>query len=1165
MRIERLDLTAFGHFTDHVLELDGSGLQVIFGPNEAGKTTARAAIANLLFGIEMRTTFDFVHRKPNMRLGAKVIDDAGNPLEVIRYKRRNDDLVDATTDLPVSAGRWAEILGGRSEEDYLSLYTLGREELVDCTKDLLRSGGSVEATVFAAGLGRTSMGEVLDGLTSEAAGLYRPRGKLQTVNERLLAANAARDDVRRLTVLPTSYERIRKEHGHAVEQHRSLIEQRTELRAERDRLLTLRAVLPVLVERATVVGERDALEAGGTVEPGSWGERVQVAIGRRAELEGERAAAERRVAIQDEKLAGIAVDKSILERAERIRSFAERIGAYETDTQDRAGLEKGRRQAEQAANALLEVLGDGHSTEVSSDEVGTIIAGRVAFAPARDRWNAARARVESASEAVETMSGELEEVNAYLAGFGPKVDLEPLRANLAATRAQGDLDERVATARSNLEGDRRALAQMAGRLKLDADHVAEALARPSPSEEEVAGITRTVAGLEAAAGNQLTRAKEFDDRRRELTASLTSFDVAGTAPSEEEITERRGARDETWRSVRTAWLEHSPITGEGLVWGSDADLAATYEERTHRADEAADRMWREAERAQERRNLVSGIEGAADQEQDARDEAQRLKTEARSTYETWRERWPASATSEDPDGLRAWLGLMSDLRTVYARSSAQEQEAERLIETRRTHRDALGAILTGLGAAVVAGDLLDAVVLQAQAELERLDRRAAERAAAEDRKRVVALELPKLTEALEADRRDEQEAADALRERLGSFGTGITGPEAALSIITQLDELAGHLAEVSDRSRRIAGIDRRCEDFLAELDSFWQAAPDIPHDPPGDCARALVASATAAESAEQTRRALLDVRESAVGELEEAVTGLAAVDGELIRLAADAGISDPSHLGPAADRSVNVSKTDERLNDLDQQLAQQAPGRTVEELITALAERDAPTLDAEVHQSSEAIAALDESIAAASDAERDLGRQLAEMDGSAAAADALERTNLALSEAVEAGGVCARLLLARYLADEAIRRFAAANQDPIITVGSRYLREVTAGRYEAVGTEEDGDGVQLTVRAADGVERQLGELSTGVGDQLWFSLRLAAIEEAVCHQGALPVVVDDILVNFDDERTLAALHALAELGNSTQVLLFTHHTRVFELARNSLGPGLAGTRTLTGN
>lgn len=306
------------------------------------------------------------------------------------------------------------------------------------------------------------------------------------------------------------------------------------------------------------------------------------------------------------------------------------------------------------------------------------------------------------------------------------------------------------------------------------------------------------------------------------------------------------------------------------------------------------------------------------------------------------------------------------------------------------------------------------------------------------------------------------------------------------------------------------------------------------------------------------------MRDSALAELEDAQTALVAVDTELTRLASDAGLSDVTQLGPAAARAVAVAEADRRLDSLDAQLTQQAPGRTVDELVVALAERDIPALDADVAQSSEAIATLDEAVNSAGEAEHDLRQQLAAMDGSAAAADALGRADLALSEAVEAGGTCARLLLARYLADEAVRRFAAANQDPIVTGASRYLQEVTGGRYVAVGTEEEGNGVQLTVRSGDGIEKQLGELSTGVSDQLWFALRLGAVEEAVTHRGALPIVVDDILVNFDDDRTLAALHALAELGHSTQVLLFTHHTRVLELARDSLGSSLAGIRTLTG-
>jgi uncharacterized protein YhaN len=46
----------------------------------------------------------------------------------------------------------------------------------------------------------------------------------------------------------------------------------------------------------------------------------------------------------------------------------------------------------------------------------------------------------------------------------------------------------------------------------------------------------------------------------------------------------------------------------------------------------------------------------------------------------------------------------------------------------------------------------------------------------------------------------------------------------------------------------------------------------------------------------------------------------------------------------------------------------------------------------------------------------------------------------------------------------------------------------------------------------------------------------------------MPFVVDDILIGFDDNRTRICLEVLAELAVSTQVLLFTHHRRVLELA-----------------
>src|SRR5205085_1275934 len=93
-------------------------------------------------------------------------------------------------------------------------------------------------------------------------------------------------------------------------------------------------------------------------------------------------------------------------------------------------------------------------------------------------------------------------------------------------------------------------------------------------------------------------------------------------------------------------------------------------------------------------------------------------------------------------------------------------------------------------------------------------------------------------------------------------------------------------------------------------------------------------------------------------------------------------------------------------------------------------------------------------------------------------------------------------------------------------------------------------------------------LSTGTRDQLYLALRLAALEHVIEQRGALPVVLDDLFVHFDDPRTAAGLRVLDELACRTQILLFTHHEQVASQASNvidedrltihRLGAGSAG-------
>src|SRR3989338_867500 len=93
MRITRLDLLRYGKFTDKSVSLPNTGkdFHLIIGPNEAGKSTLRNAIQDLLFGIETRSRYNFLHPHSEMRLGA-LIEHGDNKLDLVRTKARTKTL-----------------------------------------------------------------------------------------------------------------------------------------------------------------------------------------------------------------------------------------------------------------------------------------------------------------------------------------------------------------------------------------------------------------------------------------------------------------------------------------------------------------------------------------------------------------------------------------------------------------------------------------------------------------------------------------------------------------------------------------------------------------------------------------------------------------------------------------------------------------------------------------------------------------------------------------------------------------------------------------------------------------------------------------------------------------------------------------------------------------
>jgi uncharacterized protein YhaN len=129
--------------------------------------------------------------------------------------------------------------------------------------------------------------------------------------------------------------------------------------------------------------------------------------------------------------------------------------------------------------------------------------------------------------------------------------------------------------------------------------------------------------------------------------------------------------------------------------------------------------------------------------------------------------------------------------------------------------------------------------------------------------------------------------------------------------------------------------------------------------------------------------------------------------------------------------------------------------------------------------------------------------------------------------------------LAQRLLDEAQHRYEAERQPGVVRRAAELFREITDGRYVDVVARVGEEDVQVV--EAGGTRKSPDELSRGAKEQLYLSVRLAFIDELRGTGCDLPLIIDDAMGNFDDERMANVAAALAHVAESRQVIVFTCH------------------------
>ncbi|WP_447953228.1 AAA family ATPase [Sphingopyxis chilensis] len=1139
MRFSRLSLERYGRFEDCELNFrPGSpDLHVIYGENEAGKTTSLAAVSDLLFGFPVRSPYNFLFDYSLLRVGA-VLEDGGTTLACRRKKGTSGTLLDAE-DVAIDEAPLAAMLRGQTRDTFGLSFSLDQEALRSGGKAMVEAKNDVGRTLFAAGSGLTGVSDELRRLEADADAIWGPtnRGsRTFTVAQRQLAEStrSVRDDA----LKPKAW----SDASVATKRTRETLEaarrDRDAVQAESRVAERVRRLAPLVRRRE----EQTTALAGydGVVDLGRQREAVAEELVREAE-EAVRAisAAEGLRADIAERRTAVSMDLQVLSVADDVDRLVAEAGAEVKAKRDLVGLEAEHADAAATVRRLRAEAGRNADATPQRE-----LAARLRELARMDgEQRMAMGQVEDDRQRVEERRGR---AAAALAANIVDVAADALASAVDKARALGaDADSRCDASRGKLDGVTRRVEDALARLAPWTGD-AHALARlPKVDGSEVQEARDALAALVAEVRREEEAAQRASDQSAAAALEISQL-TTGIAVSPEDMAEIRTQRDSLWRPLRDHLLD-------GAALPSPAEAVAGYESGVAAADGRADARFASAD-ASGRLSLLEQTRASHDL---ARSQAEARALLARSRHEAalagWKRRLgDAGLPALDPGGFFSWQAE----RDVAEAAHAEFRDLIADVERSEARRDAARSALSAALGVADGGGPLALVLAEAETRSAKFEEVARKRLLAQAESDQVDVE----TAALDRRQKAAEDAAaansDAWRAALIEAGLDIDVATCG-AVLDLLDELREATASEALLRRRIEDIGRDTREHAAAVERL----ADVIGLQSGDVQerlRSLRDRLAAARSAATLNASLDDEDKRRHGEFQEAQAKLKATEEALAPLLAETGSADRVALGAAIERSRAKRALADEIDRTERAIVEAGDGLALDVLLAGVGAADPDQVAAELASLGSRLEELNSAVDEAATAHGDARATFAALDtDGTSAVDAAADAEQARSEL--------EVLAEDYILKRAqavtlkwaIEKYRERHQDPLLLRAGELFSTLTTGRYATLKVDTDGPSPRLLGMRDDmRTMVEVDAMSEGTTDQLFLALRLAALEQSVAAGVGLPFLADDLFVNFDDRRAEAGFRVLAEVARTTQVLFFTHHPHLAQIAKSVVGADL---------
>lgn len=1204
MKLLELNLIAFGPFSDCHIDLSGGehGLHLIYGPNEAGKSSSLLAITYFLYGFPTQTPVDFKHSYKNLRIGGRLRHSDNTDLHVVRRKAKQKSLRCGNDQDAIDDDALAPFLGDVDHGLFTTMFGINHERLRSGGQEIAQGCGRIGELLFAAGAGVVDLQQIQNNLHSTMEGLLKSSGRSGSIHAGIQDYLANRKGVDEALVSVDAWNRI-EENLRASRQHKQQLDQRlSQTQCELERLQRIQLAGPCI--NRWKARQTALLQLAQTPRlPIDFAQTVNQMLMdlRTGQLQLSNATSE--LEKVDAQLSELVVPEKLLLATERIELLRDRVGAIRAAVADRASVELKRESFEREAKDIMREL-DRQPDLSLIDELRLPRDKTVKIQSLGNQLERLHERLQAERKSCEKLRREITVGQARLAETPAATDVAEIRATLRGVQQQGDIEAELSTAAAELKRLYAQIGAAVKRLPLFTGELSQLEQLPVPPP---ATVDRFQTELKTVDQQLASLQQQLKDDHREiesLQARLSELESTQVIPTLIELEQSRSLRDEGWQLVLASWQAQVPnkksLSAFLEKFSTASDLAGAYQQAVQAADALADALRLNADRVATKTKLQSDHQQALTRqcrrtEQIEQAQAQRQQIELR-----WQEAWQSTHIQPlSPQEMQDWLRKHESILLLAGQLHQQEQQHDQLQQRLANARQRLLAVCqpTGKSESLHQKTLLE-LLHQLQDTIDTEQSTASRRTQlserlTEDQSELASSESEYARTEAEINTLQTQWANEM--ERLGLEKSAL--PAQANSRLESLQSLFEKYKEADRYRNRIEHIDRDEHQFAEEVTQLVaDVAPEMRSQAYDPAFQSLLGQLETARLAASRRSELSQRQRQLRSQQAEAQAATSQTQVQLDELQRQARVESSDALLPAAEQSRQRQELERQVLELEDEILGHAAGSSLTVFV------------AEVEQENQAADTVSARIAAAEELRKGLSEErdalLGQIRSGEIEEEQFDGSSLAAEKNASCESIAARLeeelqtltvmRVAAAMLKEGIERHREKNQGPILSRASEIFRHITLGQFAGLQAEfnDKGEPVLAGIRGtgetvaslstdetltehtssaptlfdldetlsgpplvpSNGQRVLVDGMSDGTCDQLYLALRLASLESWLAHHEPLPFIVDDVLMNFDDARAVATLKILAQLSRRTQVIFFTHHQHLVDLAREHLSP-----------